>query len=408
MLWGILITALYNHPRMLYIFTAIFPYGTAEPFLEDEIQYLKKVFSEITIVPLSGSGKARSLPDGVRVLKPVLSTKRNKFFKGLFHHKTLSIFLKDFLSKKVFLNKTRFRQWLAAYFNTNCALKSDSVKKVSKALKTSDVCYFYWGKGLNTLSLFWKGRAKMVSRFHGEWDLWEESAGYYAPIRTEVAKSLDLAVFISEKGKLYFENRYPFCPTFVSRLGSVDCGEGARSSDGKLRIVSCSSVYPLKRVDLIYESITKIRGRKVVWTHIGDGNDFDSLKQVVQDTAPDFLECSFPGWLNHSEVLDFYSKNPVDIFINLSTNEGIPVSIMEAISFGIPVVATNVGGTSEVVTEKTGVLVSANPTAEDVAEAISGVQQKSLRPREFWFQNYNADINYSEFSNKLVELSQNK
>ena len=81
---------------------------------------------------------------------------------------------------------------------------------------------------------------------------------------------------------------------------------------------------------------------------------------------------------------------------------------MEAISFGIPVVATNVGGTSEVVTEKTGVLVSANPTAEDVAEAISGVQQKSLRPREFWFQNYNADINYSEFSNKLVELSQNK
>jgi len=393
---------------MLYIFTAVFPYGTAEPFLEDEILYLKRYFSEITIVPLSGSGKARNLPDGVSVLKPVLTTKKNKFFKGLFHHRTFFIFLKDLVTKKVFLNKTRFRQWLAAYFNTNCALKSGSIKMVTKSLKSSDVCYFYWGKGLNTLSLFWKGRAKMVSRFHGEWDLWEESSGNYAPIRTEVSKSLDLAVFISEKGRRYFDDRYHFCSTFVSRLGSLDCGEGVKSSDGVLRIVSCSSVYPLKRVGLIYESITKIKGCKVEWTHFGDGKDFEGLKQTVKDTSPDFLQCSFPGWVSHNEVLAHYSNNPVDVFINLSTNEGIPVSIMEAISFGIPVVATNVGGTPEVVTEMTGILVSSNPNADEVAEAILRVVRLNLSPRDFWFKNYNADTNYSEFSHKLLEISQVK
>lgn len=55
-----------------------------------------------------------------------------------------------------------------------------------------------------------------------------------------------------------------------------------------------------------------------------------------------------------------YSEHPVDVFINLSTNEGVPVSIMEAISFDIPIVATDVGGTSEIVTDETGILVSSN------------------------------------------------
>ena len=48
-------------------------------------------------------------------------------------------------------------------------------------------------------------------------------------------------------------------------------------------------------------------------------------------------------------MLDYYKNNIIDIFINLSASEGIPVSIMDAISFGIPCIATNVGGTGEIV-----------------------------------------------------------
>jgi len=49
--------------------------------------------------------------------------------------------------------------------------------------------------------------------------------------------------------------------------------------------------------------------------------------------------------LPHNDVLNYYASNPVDVFINTSSSEGLPVSIMEAMSFGIPVIATNVGGT---------------------------------------------------------------
>ena len=49
--------------------------------------------------------------------------------------------------------------------------------------------------------------------------------------------------------------------------------------------------------------------------------------------------------------------NDFDLFVNMSLSEGIPVSIMEAISFGIPIIATNVGGNAEIVNDETGVLI---------------------------------------------------
>ncbi|MBL3200697.1 glycosyltransferase, partial [Klebsiella pneumoniae] len=55
------------------------------------------------------------------------------------------------------------------------------------------------------------------------------------------------------------------------------------------------------------------------------------------------------GTVPHETIISFFAANPVHLFLNLSTMEGIPVSIMEAISFGIPVVATDVGAVSEIV-----------------------------------------------------------
>ena len=59
------------------------------------------------------------------------------------------------------------------------------------------------------------------------------------------------------------------------------------------------------------------------------------------------------------------------MFINLSSSEGIPVSIMEAQSFGIPVIATNVGGSGEIVVSETGVLVDENRTEASVLLSLN-------------------------------------
>ena len=70
------------------------------------------------------------------------------------------------------------------------------------------------------------------------------------------------------------------------------------------------------------------------------------------------------------EILDFYKNNYIDLFINLSYSEGIPVSIMEAMSYSIPTLATNVGGVSELVNEDNGVLVERDSIAEEITSDI--------------------------------------
>lgn len=56
--------------------------------------------------------------------------------------------------------------------------------------------------------------------------------------------------------------------------------------------------------------------------------------------------------------------------MNLSTSEGVPVSIMEVQSYGIPVIATNVGGTGEIIDKDNGILLPSCPSLEDVVAAL--------------------------------------
>ena len=345
--------------------------------------------------------KKRDVPSNCNVHTPIIKSRMQKLVRGLFHHKTFVIYVKDFFKKGCFCDRVKFREWCASYFNTNCALHDAYIRKLD--LTPKDVCYFYWGKGLNPLSLFASNQAKCVSRFHGEWDLWEETGHGYAPIRSLLATRLNLAVFISEKGETYFRQRYPYCKTMVSRLGSRDMGTGTKSTDDCLRIVSCSAVYDLKRVPLIFETLCHIKDKEIIWTHLGDGPDFAELQELVK-SAPSNLKIILPGWVTHEDVLNFYKKNPVDVFINMSTNEGIPVSIMEAISFDIPIVATNVGGNSEIVNENTGILISSNPTPEEASRAILRVLDIKLTPRVYRNKYYNAEQNYTEFANVLSDL----
>jgi glycosyltransferase involved in cell wall biosynthesis len=106
--------------------------------------------------------------------------------------------------------------------------------------------------------------------------------------------------------------------------------------------------------------------------------------------------------------MSFYSSVPVVLFINVSSSEGVPVSIMEAMSFGIPVMATDAGGTSELVSEKTGLLINIDIAPQELAykieELISRPDLSKLRrgAREIWENKSMADKVYPAFINHLL------
>lgn len=392
--------------KHLYLFTVKYPFTKyAECFLEDEIPYLARKFDHIHIIPLDKEeNEIKNVPQNCTCSEPLFINKMKFLLRGLFNWAVIKKMLPLLFKRNTLFDKTRFTDWIKAYFTINNLLNSKEIKQISKELTHQDVFYFYWGKWSNLLAYFWKDRCHFVSRFHGEGDLWEEIHKGYVPLRKEVVKSLDAAVFISHKGETYFKQRYPDCKTQVFPLGSNDIDYCKKKSSDLVRVISCSTVSELKRVTLIYESLLTMKNVKIEWTHIGDGPLMGTLKQMVEVNKNSSVKVILTGALNHEDVLDYYTKHGFDVFINLSTNEGVPVSIMEAISCDIPVVATNVGGNSEIVTEETGLLVSANPTPNEVAEAISKVTQNSFEPRIFWENHYDAAKNYEAFADFISNL----
>lgn len=394
--------------RSLYLFTAKFPYTIyTECFLEDEIKFLSKGFDNVVIIPLlKETDIPKELPHNCNVLEPLLHNKYKAFFYGLINFPLIIKLIPEFFKNHVVFDKVKLINWIKAYYIGNNLLNSKELKMIKKIVTKEDVCYFYWGKWSNLISIFWKDKCRMASRFHGEYDLWEEVHHNYVPLRKKVVQSLDCAFFISTKGQAYFEKKYPSCKTVYSPLGTNRMNSISIGQHGELRVLSCSSVIPLKRVLLIYQSLLEISDFEIVWTHIGGGTNFDELKNYIKENRRKNIKVTLLGPKNHEDVIEYYKNNSFDVFVNLSTIEGVPVSIMEAISCNIPVVATDVGGTSEIVTKETGVLVSDNPTTKEVANAIVEVYSNSLNftPLSFWENHYDASKNYSEFVNYLYQL----
>lgn len=393
--------------KTLYLFTNNYPYSTPENFLEEEILYLSNRFEKVVILPfVNHTDRMRPVPDNCEVIHIPLSKNRVKYsICGLFHFRTVGVLIREFFRNHVFTSLKRFNAWAFSARCINNLLYNKKLKKVLDGVTKDDVCYFYWGIGQCLLSITLKGKVHLVSRFHGEWDLWEESYGGFQSLRTEVAHGLDKAVFISKKGEEYFKKRYPYASTAVFPLGTKDHGTQLESpNDGVVRVISCSKIYPLKRVPMIFEALNSITDYKIEWTHIGDGPDFEALKQKVKTEKKDHLTVILPGSMSNKKVLGYYSNHHFDMFVNMSTSEGVPVSIMEASSFNIPILATDVGSTAEEVPAQVGELIPENPTIKEITTAIRNLLTKSYSPREFWYNHYNADKNYNAFADMLYNL----
>lgn len=156
----------------------------------------------------------------------------------------------------------------------------------------------------------------------------------------------------------------------VLYLGSVklyDKGNELQELN-KFRVCTCSSVVALKRLDLLLDAIERWNLCNLEWTHIGGGYLFQAIKKRADKImeSNDKVKIKLLGKFVNSDVQKYYSEEEVDLFVNISEVEGLPVSIMEAISYGIPILATDVGGTKEIVDEKNGFLVPASLSAEDL------------------------------------------
>ena len=392
-----------NKKTSVYLFTDRFPYGIGEAFLNSEMLFLTKAFEKVHVIPLWKDGAMRPVADNVTVCKPLLgfNPKGNMrlVLKGLFCLSPFFFAIPLFFKEKAWKGKKRLWDFMTAFLLIRAAYASLNVKFDDNAL-----VYSYWGDKSALLIPFLKKKHHItcVSRFHRT-DLYEEACGGYKPFRRWLFKSLDVAAPISDDGKRYLLEKYgtdaPRCIE-VHRLGVFDHGLNAQAGDETFQIVSCSYIVPVKRVAFLAKVIGQL-GFKVNWTHIGDG---PLRGEVEKETAlyPEHVSGTLLGAMPNEKVLEYYSTHHIDLFVNVSESEGVPVSIMEAFSFGIPVAATDVGGVAEIVDDTVGRLLPADVTERQLVDAITAIynsDKAAMRQnaRQRWAEKCDAVRNYSQF-----------
>ena len=146
-----------------------------------------------------------------------------------------------------------------------------------------------------------------------------------------------------------------------------------------------------------------------------EGKELLLLENETKKENPLF-SANLIGYFKNEKVLEFYETNPVDLFISVSSSEGIPVSIMEAVSRGIPSVATNVGGTSELITPELGGswLLPPKVSPEDIANLLTLIKRQEWHITErdkafyLWENRFDATKNYSIFAKWLIGFQESK
>lgn len=405
---------------VLLFFTASYPYGRQEAFIENEIAYLAKTFDRVIVLPQKTAPTSRVVPDNFEVRPMPEFSGLKKGFVIVVGAFTSLLFWRGL--GEVFRGKNalyRLRT-LASYVGLARAYRNAVVKNVFPSLgEEADVyLYSYW-LDRNALAMvmlrdFHRVR-KVVGRVHA-FDVYEErSPDAYLPLRRIILKGVDAVHAISRDAADYLVTRYPGLSRYVvSRLGTT---RGPwlqlRSAEDSLHLVSVSNVIPLKRVAMIAESIHLFakcrRDVHIRWTHFGDGPLFEDLKRLVAGFDARNLQVDLRGGQLNTVIKEFYGKNPVDLFINLSESEGIPVSFMEAMSYAIPVMATNVGGVGEILDSSCGYLLPGDVATEQVTDRLCEVfddreqlNVTATQALKVWTERYSADITYPRFCDDLL------
>lgn len=405
----------------LVLITTTFPYGTKEPFLESELIHAKNRFDRIDVFAIFAEDntiRTYEAPPNIHYHQVYLgvAAKLKALLKAPF---------KKFFWEELVDTKRRglltIRSLRHLVYTTMMALgateqiASEYIHSTSSLDKT--IIYSYWLSIHAVVNCLlkqnWKG-AKGVSRAHG-YDLYEDRNNMnYIPYRKFLLRNLDKVFPISNDGRQHLEQYNTSANIEVRRLGTPDNGTESyfRRNKKTVKIVSCSWCVPVKRIDLIIKALTLISDISIEWTHFGDGVLLESLKVLAHKNLSSNIVCHFPGACSNLTINHYYKTHSVDAFINVSSSEGIPVSIMEAMSFGIPAIATDVGATSELVNNKNGILLDPSFRSVQLANAIIDLHTMPeaeymmlrLNAREYWCKHYNARTNYDDYYKELSNL----
>jgi glycosyltransferase involved in cell wall biosynthesis len=238
-----------------------------------------------------------------------------------------------------------------------------------------DHVHAHWASASSTLAMVAAERARVPwSLTAHRWDIRE------ANLLQAKARSACFVRTISEAGARELRERVaiPGWSPVVLRMGVALPTTTAAPRDGReLRLLTPANLLPVKGHRYLFEALAGLDG--IALDVAGDGPLRGELERAARGLAVRFL-----GAISHTDVLAGLEGGRWDAVVLPSApaadgaREGVPVSLIEAMAAGVPVVSTECGAIPELVTEGSGLLVpAADPNA--LRAALERLRDPQLR-----------------------------
>ena len=245
----------------------------------------------------------------------------------------------------------------------------------------------FWRK-VQLLTLAKKMHKKVVLHIHASRfeDFFNESCEQKKSWILSNLNKADVLICLSESWKIWFESigvksekiivlhNITADPLFLEGKTPI--------ASRKVHFLFMGEIGPRKGVFDILRGLTKHRDelKDKLELRIGGNKMECELHKAIEDGHLE--DCvKFEGWVSGKKKIELL--NWADVFILPSFNEGLPISILEAMSYGHPIISTPVGGIPEVVeTELNGVIVTPGDDEAIVSAIKKYIEDKSLIDKE--------------------------
>ena len=241
--------------------------------------------------------------------------------------------------------------------------------------------------------IFFKNKFKLIIHYHMDTD----SLSFFSKILSifskiifkPLFKAADKITFASEdyilKSKIknfYQKNKQKF---YLLPFG-VDIDKFFPDSNKKeknkiniLFVGGLDKAHYFKGVDVLLKALENILNDKIILNIIGQGDMADEYKKIAQEAGIEKY-VNFLGGVDDEELTRSYQKADIFVLPSINSHEAFGVVLLEALSCGIPVIASNLPGVRSVFKDKQEGLLARSGDIFDLKEKINIlIADKNLR-----------------------------
>lgn len=382
------------------------PYGKGEQFFVEEVKEIINQGVEVIIIPRSPRGKIIN-KDADSLLKYTIRKKLIHFI--FFYYTVTGAFRNPLIFFKILLICLRSQNLKVFFKNFAIIPKSYWIAQIVKKQKIDHI-YSSWALSTATIAMF----CSLISGKY--WSFAAHSSDILENnLLKEKIKNASFVRFISEN---WIEKAFSVIGERIdNKIVKIHLGVKIpeeitfrinTSNNEPPSILWPANFSPVKNHLIFLEGFKSLSQSNFPYKLLlaGDGPLRKEIEEKIKQLGIED-NVILLGYVPHPDLINLYKLQKVDIAVLPSAYEGIPVSLMEAMSYNIPVISTDVGGVNELIGGGNGVLIPANDVERFSYELKKLISEKNYRTelgkigRKKIEQDFNINKNVQSFISNM-------